>query len=198
MNPPRVVSLDPSITEIVCALGCGEWLVGRSHSCDHPEGVRQLPAVTRPGPAAAVDSAAGVIDRDRLEALRPDQVLAPGECATLADLWREFRRVADLLGVPERGVQLVTRTSGRLRAIGDRTAALGTRPRIAFLERIDPLAAGGWWTPELVALAGGEDLFGIPGSPAPQLEWKALRGAEPEVVWVAPRGHDLEIGRAHV
>ena len=196
MHPPRVVSLAPSTTEIVCALGCGEWLVGRSHACDHPEWVRKLPAVTRPGPAAAGDSAAGVVDTDRVAALQPDQVLAPGECATLAALWLEFRRIAERLGVPERGVQLVTRTSGRMRAIGERAAALGTRPRIAFIERIDPLAAGGWWTPELVALAGGEDLFGIAGKPAPPLGWEAVRGAEPDVVWVAPRGHDLASTRA--
>ena len=40
----RIVSLLPSSTEIICALGCGERLVGRSHECDYPLGVGDLPA----------------------------------------------------------------------------------------------------------------------------------------------------------
>ena len=39
----RIVSLLPSSTEIICALGCGEHLVGRSHECDYPAGVGDLP-----------------------------------------------------------------------------------------------------------------------------------------------------------
>ena len=42
----RVVTLLASGTEIVCALECGEWLVGRSHECDQPAWVKRLPAVT--------------------------------------------------------------------------------------------------------------------------------------------------------
>ncbi len=48
MAPRRVVTLLPSATEIVCALGAGAGLVGRSHECDFPEFVRSLPPVTAP------------------------------------------------------------------------------------------------------------------------------------------------------
>jgi len=204
MIPPRVASLDPSSTEIVCALGCGEWLVGRSHGCDHPEWVRKLPAVTPPVAAATpVREAAGHspvagLDTAALAALRPDRVIAPGDCSTLADLWREIRRIAGALGVPERGVQLVTRLSGRMRAIEGRAAALGPRPRIVFIERVQPLAAAGRWIPELVALAGGENLFATPGVPPPRLGWDALRAADPDVLWIAPRDHDLAGARAAI
>ena len=44
----RIVSLLPSSTEIICALGCGECLVGRSHECDYPPGVGDLPTCTAP------------------------------------------------------------------------------------------------------------------------------------------------------
>jgi iron complex transport system substrate-binding protein len=44
--PTRVVSLLPSATEIVCAIGLGERLVGRSHECDFPPGVERLPPVS--------------------------------------------------------------------------------------------------------------------------------------------------------
>lgn len=42
----RVISLLPGATEIVCALGAGDQLVGRSHECDYPESVRALPVCT--------------------------------------------------------------------------------------------------------------------------------------------------------
>ncbi|MFN8453026.1 MAG: cobalamin-binding protein, partial [Anaerolineae bacterium] len=44
----RIVSLIPSATEIVCALGFEADLVGRSHECDYPPSVRDLPALTEP------------------------------------------------------------------------------------------------------------------------------------------------------
>ncbi len=44
----RVASLLASGTELVCALGAGDRLVGRSHECDHPEWVRRLPSLSRP------------------------------------------------------------------------------------------------------------------------------------------------------
>ena len=45
---PRIVSLIASATEIVCALGFEDQLVGRSHECDYPESVRRLPVLTEP------------------------------------------------------------------------------------------------------------------------------------------------------
>ncbi len=44
----RIVSLIPSATEIVAALGCTDQLVGRSHECDYPESVKTLPICTAP------------------------------------------------------------------------------------------------------------------------------------------------------
>jgi len=45
---PRIVSFLPAGTEIVAALGAGDQLVGRSHECDYPASVRELPVVSRP------------------------------------------------------------------------------------------------------------------------------------------------------
>jgi hypothetical protein len=56
----RVLSLLASGTEIVCALGAGDTLVGRSHECDNPQWVRTLPACTRP--AFDVSMSSGEID----------------------------------------------------------------------------------------------------------------------------------------
>ncbi|MER3459077.1 MAG: cobalamin-binding protein, partial [Chloroflexota bacterium] len=48
MKNMRIVSLIPSSTEIVCALGFEAYLVGRSHECDFPPSVRRLPVCTEP------------------------------------------------------------------------------------------------------------------------------------------------------
>ena len=45
---PRIVSLIASATEIVCALGFEDQIVGRSHECDYPDSVRRLPICTEP------------------------------------------------------------------------------------------------------------------------------------------------------
>ena len=95
----RIVSLIPSATEIVCALGAEDQLVGRSHECDFPAAVERLPALTSPkmdptASTAAIDRevralvAEGLsvyrIDVDRLEALAPDLVVTQDQCQVCA------------------------------------------------------------------------------------------------------------------
>jgi iron complex transport system substrate-binding protein len=69
----RIVSLLASATEIVCALGAGEMLVGRSHECDNPDWVRSLPACSSPAFEIAVSS--GEIDAEVRRRLRSGEPL---------------------------------------------------------------------------------------------------------------------------
>jgi iron complex transport system substrate-binding protein len=95
----RIVSLLPSLTEIACALGLRERLVGRSHECDFPESVRALPACTAPkfaatGLSGEIDARVREIvqrglsvydvDAERLRALKPDLVLTQDHCEVCA------------------------------------------------------------------------------------------------------------------
>ena len=69
----RIVSLLASATEIVCALGAGEMLVGRSHECDNPEWIRRLPACSEPAFDVSVSS--GEIDREVRRRIRAGEPL---------------------------------------------------------------------------------------------------------------------------
>lgn len=95
----RVVSLLASGTEIVCALGAGDMLVGRSHECDNPDWVRSLPSCSSPafdvsGSSREIDAEvrrrmhAGeplyIIHTDLITALRPDVVIAQTHCEVCA------------------------------------------------------------------------------------------------------------------
>ena len=90
----RVVSLVPSATELLHAMGCGDLLVGRSHECDWPKAVSDLPVLTRPRTTATdpLDIDAQVqdtmeqsgslyeLDTDLLNALQPDVIVLQDTC----------------------------------------------------------------------------------------------------------------------
>jgi len=77
-------------------------------------------------------------------------------------------------------------------------AAIDRRPRVATIEWIEPLMAGGNWMPELVRMAGGENLFGEAGEHSPWMTLDALREAQPDVVVVTPCGFDLPRTRSEM
>jgi iron complex transport system substrate-binding protein len=117
----------------------------------------------------------------RLVALQPDR---------LGDVWDDVRRVAEALGVPERGEALVDRLRRRVIAIGARAASL-PHPTVGVIEWIEPLMSAGNWMPELIELAGGRASFGEAGKHSPRLAWDALVAADPEVLLVSPCGFGI-------
>lgn len=95
----RIVSLIASATEIICALGFQDNLVGRSHECDFPAGIESLPALSSPkidvhGASAEIDQRVKDIvrqglsvydvDADLLKALKPDVIVTQDQCEVCA------------------------------------------------------------------------------------------------------------------
>jgi iron complex transport system substrate-binding protein len=110
----RIVSLIPSGTEIVCALGCQERLVGRSHECDFPQSVTRLPVCTEPkfspdGTSYEIDQRVRAIVQeglsvyrvyaDTLKGLHPDLIITQSHCQVCAVSLSEVEEaVANWLG----------------------------------------------------------------------------------------------------
>ena len=113
---------------------------------------------------------------------------------TLKESFSDVRTLAQATGRLAAGEELVRDAQERIErvavAVGDRR-----RPRVIALEWLDPVYVAGHWTPELISLAGGQDVLGLAGGPSRVVPWEAARAAEPEVVVVMPCGYDAP--RAH-
>ena len=160
------------------------------------------------------------VDGEALKALEPDVIVTQDHCQvcavslsdveaatctwtgrpveilslkpdSLADVYADIRRVAAGLGVEAAGEALVRDMQERLAAVSARVAGR-PRPRVAFIEWVEPMMAGGNWMPELIEAAGGDNLFGEAGKHSGWMQWGELVAADPEVIVVAPCGYDLK------
>ncbi len=119
----KIVSLLPSATEIVFALGLGDQLAGVSFECDHPEAAKNVPIVSgtaldvdRPRTAAEVDAevsqmvASGesiyTLDDERIRAIAPDVILAQDLCRVCAVASGEVEKALDVIGCHAQVVSL--------------------------------------------------------------------------------------------
>ncbi|MEK6303609.1 MAG: cobalamin-binding protein [Acidobacteriota bacterium] len=233
--PLRIISLIASATEIVCALGFEDQLVGRSHECDYPLSVKLLPQCTSPkfeveGSSRQIDErvkslvedALSVyrVDPQILEELQPTHIITQSQCEvcavslkdveqavcelttshpmivslepnTLGDVWTDIQRVGDALDASDRAQQLVDKLESRMDEVIQRTHWLATNPSVACIEWIEPLMAAGNWMPELVAMAGGVNLFGESGKHSPWMTWEDLVSKDPDILFVSPCGFSV-------
>jgi iron complex transport system substrate-binding protein len=167
----RVVSLAPSITEIVCAVGAADQLVGRTSACDVPADiVARVPVI----------GAFGVPSIERILAVKPGIVLyadiadesmaqkleragltqARIKCTRLDDIPSAIQAVGRYVHHEEEARELTATLNRQIREIRARTAALDRQPSVLVLIWNDPLTAAGrdGFLSDLVALAGGRHI----------------------------------------
>ncbi len=101
---------------------------------------------------------------------------------TLEEAQQDVQRVAELIGRPEAGERLVAEWRRRTGAIAARSQMASRRPRVFCLEWPEPLYNSGHWAPEMVAVAGGEEVLGRPGEYSTRIAWEQLREADPEII----------------
>jgi iron complex transport system substrate-binding protein len=113
---------------------------------------------------------------------------------TLGEAMGDVRTVAEATGRRDAGVDLVNAAAARIDRVG-LAVRDAPRVRVAAVEWLDPVFVAGHWTPQLVELAGGEDVLGLSGEPSQTVSWEELTAAAPELLVVMPCGYDAP--RAH-
>jgi iron complex transport system substrate-binding protein len=211
--PPQVCSL-PVVSKVQIDIG--------TSSAKIDEQIKQLAHASSSTENAALKALSIYsIDVEQLQALRPDVIFTQTQCEVcavserdvmqavqqltglqprvvslaphqLSDVWQDVLRVGQALEVPERAGQLVNGYKKRMDRLHSITSSFGYRPRVAVLEWLDPLMGAGNWTPELVACAGGANIFGEVGLHSPWLNWEELLHANPAVLVLSPCGFTIE------
>ncbi len=202
----RVISLAPSATEIVYALGAGDRLVGVSAQCDFPP---QVAAVDRVGTFVTPNIEAIV-------AKRPDLVIAvpsPGNQnpvealqrlglrvlvvnpSTVAEIGDTILVIARALGADAAGRAVVHGMHARMAAVEARVAGAAS-PRVLLVVGRTPLIAAGARTvqDELIRMAGGINVAAIAGASWPRLSVEAMVVAAPQVIIDTTMGSEGEGG----
>lgn len=184
----RILSLSPSSTEILFALGAADDIVGVTHVCDYPEAAKYKPQF-----GSWLHN-----DVDRLMAVQPDAIVTttflPLELETLratnqllhlqphglAGVFETIHQLGDLTGRTEAARELVHAMQRSFEQI--RAAAPTRRLSVYCEEWPHPPMIAGNWVPEIVELAGGNPVGGVHVNPSTPVDVDALHAANPDVM----------------
>lgn len=162
------------------------------------------------------------LDEERLASLAPDLIVTQALCAvcavsyedvvevaarlpsrprvvqqdpsSLTEMLEDVVRLGEATGAEQAARGLRGELEGRLASV--RAAVAGASPpRVIALEWLDPPYVGGHWVPEMISIAGGEDVAGPPGLKSPEVSWGELSGLNPDVVVVMPCGWYVDAAR---
>jgi iron complex transport system substrate-binding protein len=117
--------------------------------------------------------------------------------SNLAEVLADIPRLGESAGAADRAIRLRGDLDRRLERV---RAAVNDadRPRVLALEWLDPPFIGGHWVPEMIEIAGGEDVLGVAGAKSRTAEWEELVASEPSVVVAMPCGWNSVQARAEV
>jgi iron complex transport system substrate-binding protein len=121
---------------------------------------------------------------------RPTIVSLTPNC--LNDVLDDILRVGEITHRGKEAETLIRDLRQRIERVGQQTARVLSRPRVACIEWLDPIYAAGHWVPEMVELAGGVDVLARKGKPSAHVKWITVVKAAPEIIVLMPCGFDLE------
>lgn len=108
---------------------------------------------------------------------------------TLEEVAGSVLTLGAALGAAAEAEAIASRMRATIAAVAASVAELPRR-RVFFAEWIDPPFTSGHWLPEMIELAGGEDVLGVAGQPSRETSWEEVFALEPELVVVGPCGFD--------
>jgi iron complex transport system substrate-binding protein len=197
--PQRIISLSPSNTEILFALGLGDKVVGVTDYCDYPPEATNKPSIG--------DYFKPTIEQ--IVALEPDLVLADSiqkadtipileehditvfgiDPKNLNEVLQSITIIGDITGAKDAAANLVSQMQNRIDAIANKTKDLtnGQKPGVYYIVWHDPLMVAGSATleDEFINLAGGINIARDLSSYSKSLNWEAVVAANPDVIIVS-------------
>jgi iron complex transport system substrate-binding protein len=117
--------------------------------------------------------------------------------SNLAEVLADVPRLGEATGVPDRANALRGDLERRLTAVREGVAG-AERPGVLALEWLDPPFIGGHWVPEMIEIAGGEDVLGVAGEKSRTAEWGEIAECRADVVVAMPCGWDAARARSEV
>ena len=111
--------------------------------------------------------------------------------STFGEVLADIPRLAEAAGAAEAGERLAEEAAERVEEV-ELAIAGDPRPRVAALEWLDPVYVGGHWVPQMIELAGGDDVLGLPGERSRTADWAEVEAARPEIVVSMPCGYYAE------
>jgi iron complex transport system substrate-binding protein len=207
--PERVVSLAPSVTETLFALGFGNRLVGVTTSCDYPAAARNIPkiggfmspsletiAATRPGLVIGVSSATDPAKAREMERLGLKVTLI--SLASVSDILSSIKSIARLLGSPQAGEKLVRKITVQMDQVKERVAPAQRRSTLLLVGLRPLIAVGGKnFIDELITLAGGKNIAGDAAQPWLNLPDEYVVAKAPQVIIEAGMGSERDQPAKH-
>ncbi|MDW7772946.1 MAG: cobalamin-binding protein [Desulfobulbaceae bacterium] len=197
VRPERVISLMPSLTEIVFDLGQGDKLVGATRYAKEPPAAAKIPRV----------GSYQHLDVERIVALHPDLCLAVRDGnpqhlvarieqmnipvyvfdpRTLPEIIESVQLLGNLLQAKERAEEIARQMERKIAGVEDRLGSVTDRPGVFFQIDAAPMvsAGSGTFIDRLITMAGGKNLAAGPVS-YPRYSWEDILAMQPEVVIIA-------------
>lgn len=196
-HPRRIITLLPSLTETVCALGACDRLVATDRFSNWPTQIVTLPKV------GGLDDASV----ESIVSLKPDVILLSRsqritqrlqelgiksvavDTQTYADIARTIKTLGQIVGMPDRATALIESIDGRVREIGERAMAQrhGDGPTVYYEVDGGPYAAGASsFMGELLARLGARNIVTADLGPFPKLNPEYVVRHDPDVIFAAP------------